>query len=129
MARIRYRRKRKPQISPLRFAPVGKTKGRAVAFRKGAGLDGQSYERLLRDDCRSLHCAPPDFLSKLVALIDIMRFPLRETASVVLASAAKQKIRVRSGRDDKGRAVTFRKRNDLDGQSYERLLCDDHLPF
>jgi hypothetical protein len=54
-----------------------------------------------------LHCAPPDFLSKLVALIDIIRFPLRETASVVLASAAKQEIRVRYGRDDKGRGVAL----------------------
>jgi hypothetical protein len=38
---------------------------------------------------RSLHCAPPDFLLRVVALINCMRFPLRETASVALASAAK----------------------------------------
>jgi hypothetical protein len=38
---------------------------------------------------RSLHYAPPVFLSRLVALIIFMRFPLRETAPVVLASAAK----------------------------------------
>jgi hypothetical protein len=49
---------------------------------------------------QSLHYAPPDFLSRLVALINFMRFPLREAAPVVLASAAKQEIRVRSGRDD-----------------------------
>ena len=32
---------------------------------------------------------PPDFLARLVTLINIMRFPLRETASVVVASAVK----------------------------------------
>jgi hypothetical protein len=32
---------------------------------------------------------------------------------------------LRFGRDDKGRAVTLRKVCDLDGQSYERLFCDD----
>jgi len=30
-----------------------------------------------------------------------------------------------SGRDDKGRAVTFRKVSNLDGQGYKRLLCED----
>ena len=38
---------------------------------------------------RSLHFAPPDFLLRAVALINFMRFPLRKTAPVVLASAAK----------------------------------------
>jgi hypothetical protein len=38
---------------------------------------------------RSLHYAPPDFLSRLVALINFMRFPLGETAHVVVASSAK----------------------------------------
>jgi hypothetical protein len=38
---------------------------------------------------RSLHCAPPDFLSRSVALISIMRFSLRKTAYVVVASSAK----------------------------------------
>ena len=33
---------------------------------------------------------------------------------------------LRSGRDDKGRVVTSRKVSDLDGHSYERLLCEDH---
>jgi len=33
---------------------------------------------------------------------------------------------LRFGRDDKGRAVTFRKARDLDGQSSERLLCEDY---
>jgi hypothetical protein len=40
-------------------------------------------------DRSSLHYAPPDFLSRLLALIIFMRFPLRETAPAVLASAAK----------------------------------------
>jgi hypothetical protein len=35
-----------------------------------------------------------------VALINIMPFSLRRTARVVVASSAKQEIRVRSGRDD-----------------------------
>jgi hypothetical protein len=38
---------------------------------------------------RSLHCAPPDFLSRFVALINIMRFFLRKTAYVVVASSVK----------------------------------------
>jgi hypothetical protein len=37
---------------------------------------------------KDLHCATPDFLSRFLTLIDFMRFPLRETAPVVLASAA-----------------------------------------
>jgi hypothetical protein len=42
---------------------------------------------------QTLHCAPPDFLSRAVALISI----------------AKQEIRVRSGRDDKGEGGASRK--------------------
>jgi hypothetical protein len=38
----------------------------------GPLMDG-ARERLLRKDCRSLHCAPPDFLSRLVALMICMR--------------------------------------------------------
>jgi hypothetical protein len=38
---------------------------------------------------RSLHCAPPDFLSRTVALIDFMRFPLRETAPEAVAGSAR----------------------------------------
>ena len=38
---------------------------------------------------RSLHCAPPDFLSRSVALISIVRFSLRKTAYVVVANSAK----------------------------------------
>jgi hypothetical protein len=38
---------------------------------------------------RSLRFAPPDFLSRTAALINFMRFPLRETAPVVLANTAK----------------------------------------
>ena len=32
---------------------------------------------------------------------------------------------LRSGRDDKGRGVTFRKVSDLDGQCFEWLGCED----
>ena len=38
---------------------------------------------------RSLRCAPPDFLSRSVALISIVRFSSRKTAYVVVASSAK----------------------------------------
>jgi hypothetical protein len=34
-------------------------------------------------NCRSLHCAPPDFLSRLVALANFMRLSLRRAAYVV----------------------------------------------
>jgi hypothetical protein len=44
---------------------------------------------------------------------------------VVVANNARWEIRVRSGRDDKGRAVTHRRVSDLDGQGHERLLCED----
>jgi hypothetical protein len=37
----------------------------------------------------ALNCAPPDFLSRFVALINIMRFFLRKTAYVVVASSVK----------------------------------------
>ncbi len=49
---------------------------------------------------RSLHCATPDFLLVLVALANFMRLSLLKAAHAVLSSAAKQEIRVRSGRDD-----------------------------
>jgi hypothetical protein len=49
---------------------------------------------------RSLHCAPPDFLWTLVALVHFMRPSLRKGAHAAFSSAAWQEIRVRSGRDD-----------------------------
>jgi hypothetical protein len=55
-----------------------------------------------RKNRRSLHCAPPDFLSRLVALIVCLRLSLRRAANVVVAGSAMQEIRVRFGRDDKG---------------------------
>ena len=50
---------------------------------------------------RSLHCAPPDFPLRLVALMDYMRLALRRAAHVVLTSISEWEIRVRSGRHDK----------------------------
>jgi hypothetical protein len=47
------------------------------------------------------HSATPDFLLKLVALAIFMRFSLTKAAHVAMSSAARQEIRVRSGRDDK----------------------------
>jgi hypothetical protein len=44
----------------------------------------------------------PYFLFDLVALMKFVRLSLRRAASVVMVSAARQEIRLRSGRDDKG---------------------------
>ena len=53
-----------PQIPPLRFAPVGMTKGRVpLPFRFDA----------VDDDRRFFHYATPDFLLTLVALVYFMR--------------------------------------------------------
>jgi hypothetical protein len=52
-------------------------------------------------NCRSLHCAPPDFLWNLLALVHFMRPSLRKGAHAALSSIAWQEIRVRFGRDDK----------------------------
>jgi hypothetical protein len=38
---------------------------------------------------KAVEWLPPDFLSRLVALIGITRFPLRETAYALLANAVK----------------------------------------
>jgi len=53
-----------------------------------------------RRNRRSLHYATPDFLWKLVTLANIMRLSLTKGAHAVSSSAARQEIRVRSGRDD-----------------------------
>jgi len=53
-------------------------------------------------NCRSLHCAPPDFLSNFVGSASFLRLSLRKAAHADLSTAARQEIRVRSGRDDKG---------------------------
>jgi hypothetical protein len=58
-------------------------------------------------NCRSLHYATPDFLLDLVTLIYFMRPSLRKGAHAVLSGAAWQEIRVRFGRDDKGRGSAF----------------------
>jgi hypothetical protein len=50
---------------------------------------------------RSLHYAPPDFLSNPVALMKFVQLSLRRAAFVVVAGSARQEIRVRFGRDDK----------------------------
>ena len=67
-----------------------KTDIRAEKFE--SGQERQRLKRVCENrgkNRRSLHYAPPDFLSRALALIQFMRFPLRETAHVVLASAAK----------------------------------------
>ena len=55
--------------------------------------------------CRSLHCATPDFLLTLVALVNVIRPSLRKGAHAALSGAAWQEIPVRSGRDDKGEGI------------------------
>src|ERR1700761_7224980 len=65
--------------------------------------DSSGAKNILRRsplNSRSLHCAPPDFLWRVVALINTVRLSLRRAAYVAIASSAKQEIRVRSGRDD-----------------------------
>jgi hypothetical protein len=54
-------------------------------------------------NCRSLRYATPDFLSRLVALANFMLLSLMKAAHAVAACAAWQEIRVRFGRDDKGK--------------------------
>jgi hypothetical protein len=58
-------------------------------------------------NCRSLRYATPNFLLRLVALMSFMRLSLMKAAHVALSGAAKQEIRVRSGRDDKGERNAF----------------------
>jgi hypothetical protein len=68
--------------------------------------------RGIREDrwahCRSLHSATPDFLWNVVALVHDMRPSLRKGAYAVLSSDAWQEIRVRFGRDDKGKRGALR---------------------
>jgi hypothetical protein len=94
-----------PQISPLRCAPVEMTKGRAVlpatvvaeqdAFfitMGGPQSHDSSVEKHFQERVstqRSLHYAPPDFLSRPVALGICMRLSLRRAAHVDVASSAK----------------------------------------
>jgi hypothetical protein len=98
------------EISPLRYASVEMTKGRtALPWR--ATLDRRRFsspwvgrrpmtppiEKHFQEGAstqRSLRCAPPDFLYKLVTLADIMRLSLKKGAHVASASAAWQEIRV-----------------------------------
>jgi hypothetical protein len=75
-----------PQISSTTLRSVEKH------FQEGASTQ------------RSLRCATPDFLLSLVALANFMRLSLKKAARVVMSSAAWQEIRVRFGRDDKGKS-------------------------
>ena len=65
------------------------------------GPGGQLRRDYSVQNRRSLHYATPDFLLKSVALSIFMRLSLTKAAYVVVSGAAKQEIRVRSGRDDK----------------------------
>jgi hypothetical protein len=52
-------------------------------------------------NCRSLHCATPDFLSKLVASAISMRLSSLKAAHAAVGECRVTGIRVHSGRDDK----------------------------
>jgi hypothetical protein len=54
---------------------------------------------------RSLHYAPPDFLSNVLALAILMRLSLLKGAHVDVASSAWQEIRVRSGPNEQTKSV------------------------
>ncbi|MGB8535595.1 MAG: hypothetical protein WCD57_04220, partial [Acidobacteriaceae bacterium] len=56
-----------------------------------------------------LRCATPDFLLMLVALANFMRLSLLKAAHAVVSRSAWQEIRVRSGRNDKERAMVPRR--------------------
>jgi hypothetical protein len=61
------------------------------------------------ENCRFLHCAPPDFLWSSVALIKCVRLSLRKGAFVAIFGATWQEIQVRSGRVDKVRVGALTK--------------------
>jgi hypothetical protein len=87
-------------------------KGAHAALSSGAWQEirVRSVEKHFQEGAstqRSLHCAPPDFLYRLVALAGIMRLSLKKGAHVALSSEAWQEIRVRFGRDDKGEGGAF----------------------
>jgi hypothetical protein len=84
--------------SGSRLASVGMTRLGLCVFDGG----GDGVEKL-----QVLHCATPDFLWRLVALMECMRLSLRKGAQVALSRAAWQEIRVRFGRDDKVGVVRF----------------------
>jgi hypothetical protein len=55
----------------------------------------------------------------------LLRVASQEAFEKAARRTADPSTSLRSGRDDKGRTVAFRKVSDLDGQSYERTLCED----
>jgi hypothetical protein len=59
----------------------GMTKGRAMTFIGNREIGWTQ-------NCRSLHCATPDFLSRLVALTNFMRLSLRKAAHVDVGEGA-----------------------------------------
>jgi hypothetical protein len=90
LLKVCEKEKRRPQISPLRFAPVEMTillEGEFRISTKGPR------------NCRSLGFAPPDFLWNLVALTDLMRLSLRERRTRDLVQCC---LAGNPGRDDKG---------------------------
>ena len=80
----------RPGNSPFRLSRISQARTQE-GFRV--------YVRTKRNR-RSLRCATPDFPLDLVASVNFMRLSLMKAAHVVVSSAARQEIRVRSGRDD-----------------------------
>jgi hypothetical protein len=63
--------------------------GRRIADRFTALALSKSISKKGPLNRRSLHCAPPDFLWRAVALIICMRLSLQRAAHVFVASSAK----------------------------------------
>jgi hypothetical protein len=60
----------------------------ATFFREGSCVGRKQFQERASTQ-RSLHCAPPVFLSRPVALMVYMRLSLRRAAHVVVASSEK----------------------------------------
>ena len=79
-------------------------KGRVVTYRKASDWDGQSYEPLLREHCRSLHCASLRFGMTRGGWLLIGRLAtgMDRVTNRYFANTADPSTALRSGRDDNG---------------------------
>src|ERR1700719_3504475 len=80
-------------LERLLSAPTGLHLCKAIFSQHPDGAGTFTKQRRNR---RSLHYAPPDFLWNLVALANFVRLSLRKAAYVVVASAPRSEIWVRS---------------------------------
>jgi hypothetical protein len=90
---------------------VGMTEGRAaLRFASGVG----------RENCRSLHCATPDFLSSSVGPANFMRLSLKKAAHMALGGARNRKSGFAAVGMTKGRARRFDLHQMLIGRTADR---------